>query len=252
MDNLLIEEQNIIKIFNNTFPINLEHLLFNVFPDKLEINGIDKTKSFFCQLILNENAFKEYNIKNTYIIPIINKKFNNIIKSISLKILNSPSMTMQFAEKDINITIVDSVNNNINIKKQIRSIGLIKNESFGIPNLPKFEEMPFCVIDNPEYLRLVNNSFSDISYIDLSIGNYSITFTSNDDIENNSEVKIKGKYYGEGKSRILLDSFKDASNVSDLKSINKSTITISKTGIVKFSYELENGIINYYMSKVDY
>ncbi len=250
MDSFVTKDQNIIKIFHNAFPNSLEYLLFNVYPDKLEINGIDKAKSFFCQLILNKNCFDSYEVSNSHNLPISTKQFNNTIKSAALRFLTYPSMTMNF--DDINIYILISDKNKIsgiNINKQIRSVKIIKSEAFGIPNLPKFADTPFCFVDNPEYLRSVYNSFSGVVFIELSIEDYLIKFKGKDEMENNSEVSVEARFNDSGSSKILLDSFKSATDICELKSIKQSKISISNDGIVKFSHELENGTMNYYISK---
>lgn len=251
MDLFVIKDPNLIKIFNNAFPNSLEYLSFNVYPDNLEINGSDNAKSLFCQLILEKNAFDSYNVTNSHNLPIITKQFNNTIRLVASKFLISPSITMQFdGSNNINIFIADKNGiGGINISKQIRSVPIIKGEGFGIPNLPKFESMPFCSIDHPEYLRSVSNSFIGAVFIELSIGNYSITFKGKDEMENSSEVSIEAKFNGSGSSKILLESFKNASDICELKSIKQSRISISKGGIVKFTHIIENGVMNYYLSK---
>lgn len=254
MDSFEIRNQNLIKIFHNAFPNSLEYLLFSVYPDRVEINGTDTSKSFFCQLILNKNAFDNYSVKNSHILPIINKQFISIFKSPALKILTSPILNIGFEDVNVNINITNkNKTSELNIKKQLRSVKIIKSETLGIPyNISKFDAASFCYVSNLEYLKSVYNYFPDIDTIELSIEDYSITFRGIDELEGNSEVKIKGKINGLAKSSIFTNHCRYASNVCDMGAIKQSKIAISKAGIVLFNHVLENnnGILNYYLSNV--
>lgn len=253
MDSFEIRNQNLIRILNNAFPNSLEYLLFNVYPDSVEINGTDISKSFFCQLILNKNAFDKYNVKNSHILPIINKQFNSIFKSSALSILTSPVLNIEFEDVNINVNIADgNKTNELNIKRQLRSVKIIKSELMGIPNISKFDGASFCVVSNLEYLKSVYNYFPDINTIKLSIEDYSVTFKGIDELEGNSEVRIKGRINGLAKTNILTNHCRYASKVCDIGAIKQSKISISKAGIVLFSHVLENdnGILNYYLSSI--
>ncbi len=249
MDSLVIKDQDIIKIINNVFPNSLEYLLFYVYPNKFEINGWHTTKSFFSQLKLENKAFYNFDFKKEYILSILAKEFNNKIKSITSKFLLSPSIIMQFDDKDITFSIADEAGR-INIRRQIRSVpitpSMARIERLGIPDLRAFEDAPFCVINNPQDLRTVHSNFSDADLIEISIGKYSITFKGENEMD---KVEIKARYHGSGTSKILTDFFKDASDICELKSIKETKISISKEGNVLFSHTLETGFINYYLSR---
>lgn len=252
MDSFEIRNQNLIKIFQNAFPNSLESLLFSVYPDNVEINGTDTSKTFFCQLILNKKAFDDYSVKNSHFLPIFNKQFNSIFKYSTLKILTSPVLNIGFENVNININISDkNKTDEFNIKKQLRSIEIIKSDRLGIPNISKFKDAPFCVVDNIEYLKSVYNYFPDIDTIELSIEDYSVTFRGIDELGGNSVVRIEGNINGLAKSSIFTDYCKYASNVCDIGAIKQSKISISKEGIVWFSHVLENdnGFLNYYLPK---
>lgn len=254
MDSFEIRNQNLIKIFRNAFPNSLEYLGFSVDPENIEINGTDSAKSFFCQLILNKNAFFNYSVTNSHFIPIINKQFNTIFKSPALKILASPVMKIGFEDVNVTINIADkNKTSELNIKKQLRGVKIIKTETFGVPNISKFKNAAFCIVSNPEYLRSVYNFFQDIDFIEISIEDFSVTFRGIDKLEGNSEVRIEGRINSSAKSGIFATHCRNASNVGDIETIKQSKISISKEGIVMFSHILEDdiGFLNYYISKIN-
>jgi len=246
VDSLEISKLDIVRFIKNAFPNAFDEITVLAKENSFEIIGVDKSSTIACDLTLDMDAFSDYNISTKYTIPIISEKLRQYLGLSLSTYISDPEgvkTAMVFSSKAIDLTICDE-------KKYIirRQLRLVPTGMIALPLLPDFSNVPSCDISiDPKRLGFVFASSKDIESLDVFINGNGITFESAE-YNNPGTMNIGGSSKGSAKSALLNASLGVVSSVCELACVTGLKIYVINKGQIKFSYKIEGGILNYFVT----